>query len=178
MQRHMSLSGAGIQPSRSNPPDPLEEARRLLRSAARLPYSAKVPNAWAQRFRSQLTAARRALAAHTLRGERGASDDRAARDSRSLSAMHDAQAEHRVLLRRALDLALAAEKLDQPDIWRMVQLSEETMALAQAVERHANDAAESIASAAPRSAASIASAASRSAEGPREAELRTRKGGG
>ena len=113
-------------------PDPLEEARRILRAAARLPYSAAAPNAWVRRFRNHLADARRALAAHVTRGERGMP---AAAAAEQFSAKRQA-AEHTELIRRAFGLMMVAEQLNAPDIWRMVNLSEETMALAQMVESH------------------------------------------
>lgn len=114
-------------------PDPLEEARRILRVAARLPYSAAAPNAWVRRFRTHLADARRALSAHVTRGERTIVATAAADEP--FSAMRQA-AEHTELIRRAFGLMAVAEQLNAPDIWRMVNLSEETMALAQLVESH------------------------------------------
>lgn len=135
MSQHSTLS---IRPLPAVPPDPIEEARRLLRTAARLPYSASAPNTWLRRFRRHLVDARRALAAHVMRGERSDSDVNlvAASHPRLIPEAQRQADEHMELLRMAHDLVSETDAEQEPDLWRMVNLSEETMALAQLVERH------------------------------------------
>lgn len=138
--QHSSAAGAGAMglARPAYPHDPIEDARRVLRSAARLPYTAARPNAWLRLFRSQLGTARRSLVHHALRGERPDAEIRAfgARQPRLLPMAERQLAEHTELLRRACALLDEADRLDRPDIFRMVALSEETMALAVAVEHH------------------------------------------
>lgn len=119
-------------------PDPIEDAKRLLRAAARLPYSASAPNTWLRRFRLHVVDARRALAVHVMRGERSDSDvNTFVTDNPRLIPQVQRQAdEHMELMRLAHELVSETETIDAPDLWRMVNLSEETMALAQMVEKH------------------------------------------
>lgn len=135
MSLHSTFSPRPLTPAS---PDPIDEARRLLRAAARLPYSATAPNTWLRRFRRHLVDARRALAIHVMRGERSDSDvnELAASDPRLIPHAQRQVHEHMELMRIAHSLVSETESIDAPDLWRMVNLSEETMALAQAVERH------------------------------------------
>jgi hypothetical protein len=120
--------------------DPIAEARDLLRRAARLPYQAAHANAWSRRFRRLATDARRAVAAHVLRYERSDSPTAVAAEvaPRLLPAVRRESEEHVELLRRSYDLVVEAEGAQSPGIWTMVELGEQAMLLAGALERHHN----------------------------------------
>jgi hypothetical protein len=114
------------------------EAARLLKAAARVPYHASRPNAWASRFRENIKGARRALSAHIRGAERANSPiNEVHRDAPRLrpEVMRQAE-EHGVLLAQLEGLERETDELESPDVWRMVDLGECALILEKALERH------------------------------------------
>ncbi len=121
------------------PPDPLAEARELLRRAARLPYHAARADAWARRFRRLTADATAAITRHVLHLQRGQpAEPGAETPPRLLPALRRQAEEAQDLARASFDLAHEAAAAHRPDIWNMVELGEQAMRLSIAVERHHN----------------------------------------
>lgn len=119
-------------------PTPIQEARRLLHRAARLPFEAANPRDWADHFTNDIVAARRALVDHILQAERVDSDlNEVYACSPRLRPLVERQTEeHRELLALCHDLAEEAMVLESPGLWVMVEFSERTKALELLVEKH------------------------------------------
>lgn len=119
-------------------PDPLAEARRLLRQAARVPYSAARPHVWARAFRRNAVAAGAALARHVRRTQ--ASDAPLPQLDREEPRLHvriaRTVAAHEALMGETRALVREAEALQRPGVWEMVTLNEKAMLLAEQLERH------------------------------------------
>ncbi|MFN8506684.1 MAG: hypothetical protein U0547_03865 [Dehalococcoidia bacterium] len=118
-------------------PDPLDEARELLRRAARLPYHAARADAWARRFRRLTGDATTAITRHVLHLQRRQAAG-AETPPRLLPALQRQAAEAEDLVRASFDLVHEAEAAHRPGIWNMVELGEQAMRLSIAVERHHN----------------------------------------
>lgn len=120
--------------------DPISDARTLLHTAGRLSYEAAMPEQWLGCFRASVVAASRAVAAHILRGER---EDSALkllqRDEPRLQPEVSRQlAEHAGILRQIHDLTDEAFSTESPDLWRVVELSEQATLAEIALARHQN----------------------------------------
>ncbi|MCC6382734.1 MAG: hypothetical protein IT304_09500 [Dehalococcoidia bacterium] len=133
-----SVLGGPLGPARLPTLDPLADARRLLRQAARVPYSAARPQAWATAFRRNAVAARAALARHVRRTqESDAPLPQLDREEPRLHAQIARTVEaHEELLVRTRALVREAEALRRPDVWEMVTMGEKAMLLAEQLERH------------------------------------------
>lgn len=119
-------------------PDPIAEAGQLLRRAARLPFEAKRPRAWAKQFTHLASDARKALVAHILRAERTDSAfNQLGYERPELRAVIDRQNdEHAELLAQVFRLVEDSQILRNPGIWDMVEFSEKAKSLEVALERH------------------------------------------
>ncbi|MCK9518385.1 MAG: hypothetical protein M0R74_05060 [Dehalococcoidia bacterium] len=119
-------------------PDPIANAGQLLRRAARLPFEAKRPRAWARQFTHLATDARTALVAHILRAERADSAfNQLSSERPEFRHLIDRQtSEHKELLLQIFRLVEDAQVLRDPGIWDMVEFSEKAKLLELALERH------------------------------------------
>lgn len=133
-----SMFGAPYRPARAAALDPLAEAGRLLRQAARVPYSAARPHAWSAAFRRNAVAARAALGRHVRRMQKAdAPLPRLEREEpRLASQIARATEAHAELLGQTRRLVRQAEELVDPGIWDMVEMGEKAMLLAHELERH------------------------------------------
>lgn len=119
-------------------PDPIAEAGQLLRRAARLPFEARRPRAWARQFTHLVTDARKALVDHILRAERTDSAfNQLGAERPELRHVIDRQTdEHKQLLADMFHLAEDVRILRDPGIWDMVEFTEKAKSLVMALERH------------------------------------------
>ncbi|MGE5596947.1 MAG: hypothetical protein ACM3S1_13050 [Hyphomicrobiales bacterium] len=137
MQTGLSAMLPAAMPPRFSS-DPIVEAGRLLRRAARLPFEAARPRAWATQFTEAMVEARKALVAHILRAERSDSHMNEVYQGipRLRSLVSRQTDEHQELLGRCHELVEDARILDEPGLWDMVEFSEKAKSLELAVGRH------------------------------------------
>jgi hypothetical protein len=118
--------------------DPIAEARELLHSAARLPYSVARSRQWSRRFRQRVKAAREALTRHITRSaeEELAASPVEHEPSRRPTAVEWRRNEHELLAMEIDALCAEAAIEVEVDIWRMIDLGERAILLERALKRH------------------------------------------
>lgn len=132
--------GATAPRTSSPADDPIQDARDILRQAARLPFAAGHPRQWSTRFIRHVGDARSALRHHIARTLRPDSPIRQleAEEPRLHSALERQREEHLTLARQADELYAEASANPDVDIWRMIDLGERAIMLEMALARHHN----------------------------------------
>jgi predicted RNase H-like nuclease (RuvC/YqgF family) len=141
MQYSGTFSANAATAARAVPsPDPISDARELLRRAARLPFAASHPLAWSSRFTQLVADARSSIRQHITRSGRPDSPmARIEREEPRLRAVIERQREeHAELTRQIEDLYTEANMSGKVDIWRMIELGERAILLEMALARHHN----------------------------------------
>ena len=120
--------------------DPIQDARDLLRQAARLPFAAGHPRQWSTRFVRHIAGARTALRQHISRTMRPDSPMSMLEieEPRLHAALERQREEHFALARQADELYAEANTNPDADIWRMIDLGERAIMLEMALARHHN----------------------------------------
>ena len=118
----------------------LSGARETLRAAARLPYSARHPEAWLGRFTQHARAAHRDIEEYMecATGPDSPLEQIIPRDPRLAGLLAQQRAEHVTLPRQSSHLCLAAAAPGEVDVWRMIDLGEKAILLEIALARHSN----------------------------------------
>lgn len=135
----VSATGGGLaRAAAAN--DPIQDARDLLRQAARLPFAAGHPRQWSTRFVRHVAAARTALRQHIARTMSPDSPMSLLEieEPRLHSALERQREEHLALARQADELYAEANTNPDADIWRMIDLGERAIMLEMALARHHN----------------------------------------
>lgn len=138
----MTAGGTAAASPRVTSPanDPIQDARDLLRQAARLPFAAGHPRQWSTRFVRHIGGARTALRQHIARTLRPDSPMSMleAEEPRLHAALERQREEHLTLARQADELYAEASVNPDVDIWRMIDLGERAIMLEMALARHHN----------------------------------------